>query len=105
MARRHRDWNESLAEDLQDPEVARAFLMAAVEEEFDLQAVLGKVIRVMGVKEFAGKVGMASSNVVRAINPRHNPTLATLNRLLGPFGLRLSLALLPRPKRKARRAA
>jgi DNA-binding phage protein len=35
---------------------------------------------------------MASPNVVRAINPRHNPTQDTLNRLLKPFKLRLSLA-------------
>jgi hypothetical protein len=53
---------------------------------------LGKVIRAMGVKEFAAKVRMASANVLRAINPRHNPTQDTLNRLLKPFRLRLSLA-------------
>ena len=51
-----------------------------------------KAIRAMGVKEFAAKVRMASPNVLRAINPRHNPTQATLDRLLKPFGLRLSLA-------------
>ena len=28
---------------------------------------------------------MASPNVLRAINPRHNPTQDTLNRLLRPF--------------------
>ena len=54
--------------------------------------MLGKVVRAMGVKEFAAKVRMADSNVVRAINPRHNPTQDTLNRLLRPFRLRLSLA-------------
>jgi hypothetical protein len=53
---------------------------------------LGKVIRAMGVKEFAAKVRMASPNVLRAIHPRHNPTRETLNRLLKPFRLRLSLA-------------
>ena len=31
----------------------------------------------MGVKEFAAKVRMASPNVLRAINPRHNPTQDT----------------------------
>ena len=62
-----------------------------------MQVALGKVIRGMGVKEFAAKVRMASPNVVRAINPRHNPTQQTLNRLLKPFGLKLSLARLERP--------
>jgi hypothetical protein len=41
-------------------------------------------------------------NVLRAINPRHNPTQDTLNRLLKPFKLRLSLApLTGKPRRTA----
>jgi DNA-binding phage protein len=103
MARRSRDWNEGLARDLRDPEFAREFLMGAVEEGIPLQQALAKVIRAMGVAEFADKVGMASPNVQRAINPRHNPTQATLSRLLKPFHLRLSLA--PIPKRPGRHAA
>lgn len=39
------------------------------------------VIRAMGVKEFAAKVKMAGPNVLRAINPRHNPTQDTMNRV------------------------
>jgi DNA-binding phage protein len=92
MARRTRDWNEGLAADLRDPEFARGFLVAAIEEGITVQQALGKVIRLMGVKEFARKVGIASSNIQRAIHPRHNPTQSTLNRLLKPFGLRLTLA-------------
>ena len=92
MARRSRDWNEGLARDLEDPGFARDFLTAAVEEGIPLQEALGKVIRAFGVAEFAAKIGMAASNVVRAIHPGHNPTQETLNRLLRPFGLRLSLA-------------
>ena len=66
-----------------------------------LQVALGKVVRAMGVKEFAAKVGMASPNLLRTLNPRHNPTQATLNRLLKPFRLKLSLAPISnRPKRR-----
>jgi DNA-binding phage protein len=55
----------------------------------------------MGVKEFAAKVGMASPNLLRTLNPRHNPTQDTLNRLLKPFRLKLSLAPIShRPKRR-----
>ena len=103
MARRSRDWNEGLARDLRDAAFAREFLLAAVEEGVPLQQALAKVIRAMGVTEFAAKVDMASSNVQRAINPRHNPTQATLNRLLKPFRLRLSLA--PIAKGQGRHAA
>lgn len=53
----------------------------------------------MGVEEFAAKVDMAAPNMQRAINPRHNPTLETLNRLLDPFKLRLVLAPAERPRR------
>jgi DNA-binding phage protein len=99
MARRSRDWNSGLAQDLRAPGFAREFLLAAIDEGVSVQQALGKVVRTMGVKEFAAKVRMASPNVLRAINPRHNPTQETLNRLLKPFGLRLSLASLEQPKR------
>ena len=98
MARRSRDWNEGLAQDLRDPEFAREFLLAAMDEGVAVQTALGKVIRAMGVKEFGERAGMAGPNVLRAIHPRHNPTQATLNRLLKPFKLRLSLARLEGPE-------
>lgn len=91
MARRTRDWNEELALDLQDLDLAGEFLMRAVEEGVPLKVVLAQVIRSNGVKEFAELVGMASSNVLRAVHPKHNPTLETLDRLLAPFGLRIGL--------------
>jgi probable addiction module antidote protein len=103
MARRSKDWNEGLAQDLRDKDFAREFLLAAIEDGVPIQHALGKVIRAMGVKEFAAKVGMASPNLLRAINPRHNPTQETLNRLLKPFRLKLSLA--PIEKHKGRHAA
>ncbi len=88
-----------MTQDLRDREFAREFLVAAMEEGVPLQQAFGKVVRAIGVKEFAAKVGMESPNVLRAINPRHNPTQATINRLLKPSGLRLSLAPLERSNR------
>lgn len=98
MARRSKDWNVGLAEDLRDAAFAREFLLASIDEGVPLQVALGKVVRAMGVKEFAARVRMASPNVLRAINPRHNPTQQTLNRLLRPFRLRLSLAPIEKPE-------
>ena len=92
MARRSEDWNIGLAKDLRDAAFARDLLLASIDEGVDLQLALGKVIRAMGVKEFAAKIRMASPNVLRAINPRDNPKQDTLNRLLKPFKLRLGLA-------------
>lgn len=101
VARRSEDWNVGLAKDLRDAAFAREFLLASIDEGVDLQLALGKVIRAMGVKEFAARVHMAGPNVLRAINPRHNPTQDTLNRLLKPFRLRLSLAPLTGKRRTA----
>ena len=103
MARRSRDWNTALAEDLEDPAFARGFLTAAVDHGVSVQQALGKVIRARGVKEFAGQVPMASPNLLRAINPRHNPTQDTLNRLLKPFGLKLGVAPIQESKNRQAR--
>lgn len=99
MARRSENWNVGLAQDMRDPEFVREFLLGAAEEGVPVQVALGKVARAMGVKEFAAKVRMAGPNVMRAINPRHNPTQETLNRLLRPFRLRLTVAPIERAKR------
>jgi DNA-binding phage protein len=69
-----------------NPEFAGKFLLASIDEGISLQHALGKVIRAMGVKEFAVKIGMESPNLLRAINPRHNPTQSTINRILNPWG-------------------
>ncbi len=92
MTKRSKDWNEGLAKDLQDLNFAREFLLASLEEGISIQVALGKVIRAMGVKEFSKKSKIASPNILRSINPRHNPTQDTLNRLLKPFGLTLTVA-------------
>jgi len=101
VARRSKDWNEGLAEDLQDADFAREFLAAAVEDGIPLKTALAKVIRAHGVKEFAEQVGMPSPNVLRAINPKHNPTQETLERLLRPFGLRIGLANIKHRRRRS----
>ena len=71
MPRPGRDWNEGLTHDLRDPQFARDFLVAAMDEGVRIQTALGKVIRAMGVKEFAEQAQMAGPNVLRGIHPRH----------------------------------
>ena len=92
MARRSEDWNIDLAKRLRNRAFARAFLLAAIDEGLTVQQALAKIIRAIGIAEFAVQVGMPRPNVQRAIHPRHNPTQETLNRLLAPFRLQLSLA-------------
>lgn len=97
--RRSVAWEEGLAEDFKDPEFITGFLLAAVEEGIPIQTALGKVIRCLGVNEFSKKIKMPSPNILRAIDPKHNPTQETLNRLLKPFGLMLTVT--PIVKKKA----
>ncbi len=102
MARRSKDWNVGLAQDLRDPRFAREFLLAAIEEGVSIQIALGKVIRAIGIKSSPRKSACQPhilSNILRAIHPRHNPTQDTLNRMLKPFKLKLSLAPIEEPKR------
>lgn len=100
MTRRSREWNEGLSQDLRDPEFAREFILASMDEGLTIQTALGKVIRAYGIKEFAKKVRMAGPNLVRALDARHNPTQETLNRLLKPFGLRLTVMPIAEAKRQ-----
>ena len=90
MTRRSRDWNEGLARDLRKPGYAREFILALLDEGFSLQQALAKTIRTYGIKEFAERAGMPSSNVSRAIREGYSPGLLLLEKLLNPFGLRLS---------------
>ncbi len=94
MPTRSRDWNEGVSQDLKDLMYAQTFLLALIEEGGDLQIALGRFIRLYGVKEYAGLVKMNEPAIQRAINPDHNPTKATLEKLLEPLGL--SLGVKPR---------
>lgn len=97
MPRRSADWNAGLARDLRNKEFAQEFIQACLEEGLSLQQALAKVVRAYGVKEFATKANLPSSNLLRAISPGYNPTVETLTLLLKPFGLCLSVA----PRRRA----
>lgn len=101
MAKRSRDWNEGLAKDLRTKAFAREFLMAALDEGVSLQVALGKIVRAYGVKEYGAKIKIAGPNVLRAINPKYNPTQQTLNRMLEPLGLRLTVGPLVEKKPRA----
>jgi len=59
-----------------------------------------KLVDVVGLKETSKRTKMPSPNILRALNPKHNPTLETLNRLLQPFGLKLSVTMVGRKPRR-----
>ena len=73
MARRSENWNTDLAKWLRKRAFARAFLLAAINEDLTVQQALAKVIRAIGITEFAAQVGMPRPNVQRAIHPACRP--------------------------------
>lgn len=91
MPTRSRDWSESVSKELKDLEYARTFLSELLDEGDDLQTALGRLIRLYGVKEYAHLVKMDSPAVQRAIDPDHNPTKQTLEKLLAPMKLELGV--------------
>lgn len=102
MAQRTRDWNKGLAHDFEDLTFVREFVNAALDEGIPIQGVLRKLVDVIGLKETSKKTKMPSPNILRAMNPKHNPTLDTLNRILRPFGLKLSVTMIQeKPSRTA----
>ena len=91
MPKRSVDWNETLAEKLNDLDFARDFLSDLIDEGDSLQEALGKTIRGYGVKEFCCLVDLTPATVQRAINLEYNPTKETLEKMLKPFGLTLGI--------------
>lgn len=90
MAKRSVDWNEILSKKLRNLEYAQGFILACLEEDIPLQVALAKVVRAYGIKEFSVKTKIPSPNILRALNPKHNPSQATLEKLLKPFKLKLT---------------
>lgn len=93
MPTRSIKWNDYLSKQLKDKNFTREFILAGLEEGDDLQETLGYVIRVYGVKEYAALVKMDEPSIQRAVNPKHNPTKKTLQKLLDPFGLELGVKI------------
>jgi len=93
MPTRSSDWSEGVSQELKDMDYAQSFLLALLEEGDDLQTALGRLIRLYGVKEYAQQAKMEESAIQRAINPNHNPTKGTLEKILAP--LKLSLGVKP----------
>ena len=93
MPRRSKNWDEALALKLKNPEFAKHYLLALVnDEKLTLKEALRDVIQSYGISEFAEVCGIAQPNLSRALEEGSNPTLSTLEKLLEPFSLSLSVS-------------
>ena len=88
------NWDSVLANELNDPEFAKDFILSCIEDEgLSIQQALSQIIRTIGIKEFSEKTNIPSSNLIRLLRDSYNPTISTLNKVLKPFGLSLSVTI------------
>lgn len=82
-----------LEDELKTEEDIEGFL-AAVEELGDpetLQAAIGEVARIRGMREVAEKTGLNEKSLYRSFSKKGNPRLSTLVKVLDVLGLKLKV--------------
>jgi probable addiction module antidote protein len=93
---RLRNYKADLHKRLRDPGYAAEYL-AQVLAEKDRAAFLIALKDVVeaggGVGGLAGRVGLKRPSLYKILSKNGNPTLATLQEILKPLGLRVSIAL------------
>ena len=91
-----KNYRADLLKRLADPEYAAAYL-AQVLAEKDNAAFLIALKDVVeaggGMGELAGRVGLKRPSLYKILSKQGNPTLETLQEILKPLGLRVSIAL------------
>lgn len=82
-----------LAESLQDPQEAAAYIEAAIELEDPaaLLLALRHVAKAHGMAEVARRAKVGEKSLFRALGENGNPTIDTLHKVLHAMGLRLSV--------------
>jgi probable addiction module antidote protein len=71
-----------------------AYLEAALDQDDPsfIATALGDVAKARGVSKFAAETGLSREAIYKAFRPGGNPTIGTVNKALGPLGLKLKLA-------------
>lgn len=93
-----RTWDEVLKESLkQHPEEILDYLRASIEENGDIPGAVVRAIRIssealdISLEDLAKKAKLQPSTVYKALGKKGNPTIHTLNAILGALGLKLTV--------------
>jgi probable addiction module antidote protein len=93
---RLKNYKADLLKRLEDPHYAAEYLALALAEK-DSAAFLIALKDVVeaggGVGNLAGRVGLKRPSLYKILSKNGNPTLETLQEILEPLGLRISVAL------------
>lgn len=93
---RLKKYRADLLKRLRDPEYAAEYLgqvLAEQDNEAFLIALKDVVEAAGGVGNLAGRVGLKRPSLYKILSKHGNPTLATLQEILKPLGLRISITL------------
>jgi probable addiction module antidote protein len=92
---RLKNYQAGLLKRLADPEYAAEYLAQVLAEKDDaafLIALKDVVEARGGVGKLAGRVGLKRPSLYKILSKEGNPTLETLQEILKPLGLRVSVA-------------
>ena len=93
---RLKNYKDDLLKRLADPKYAAEYLAQALAENENatfLLALRDVIEAGGGVGGLAGRVGLKRPSLYKILSKRGNPTLETLQEILQPLGLRVSIAL------------
>ena len=95
MKKKFRDYREKLIQDLQDPELAKAYLNVALTDEDPriFLLALKNVCEAQGVEmtELAKKAKLSRENIYRILSKKGNPKLTSIVSLLNVVGFSLAV--------------
>lgn len=92
MANRNKNFDEMLAKEMEDFEFARGYLLAQIDEHGEpVQDAVIASIEAMGLACFAKKYGFSMQSVSDFVNKKRSCKVATIDKFLKPFGLKVKL--------------
>ena len=101
-----RTWHEILMEDLKNnPQAAAGYLEVNLDEldkEYFLIALRNTVEANGGFSKLSRKTKLNRANLYRALSKEGNPEIMTLNKVLNAMGLRLSVSVMQKKKKRKR---
>jgi probable addiction module antidote protein len=93
---RLKNYKDDLKKRLGDPKYAAEYLAQVLEQKDSaafLIALKDVVEAAGGMGNLAGRVGLKRTSLYKILSRNGNPTLETLQEILEPLGLRVSVAL------------
>jgi len=91
MPKRTQSYNDWRLEKLKDPETAAAYLTAAIGDSPEMfRKALRNVAQARQMATVAREAGVTRESLYRATSDIGNPTLDTLDQVLGALGLKIS---------------